>query len=198
MHQPTYMMFLPPDLTPPTRPPVYSNLQAVPEDSQAQGRDEDLYDNKAVEEAKRNRGESNVYDDPHYLGRVKRVQGTPAGVYDNPTEIIGAVGRGKGGAVGKEAVYDNAEGVDLGSRKWSPKAHKREFGHEAPPLPNRRVSEQEFPPPPNHRRTSNSAVGSRCSRTPKFDDTIYAVRKGEETNGTGAEALDDVGEHVLL
>ena len=53
----------------------------------------DLYDNATVESAAASGSgpKENMYDDPHYLGRVapKRVlTSTPAGTYDNPGEII--------------------------------------------------------------------------------------------------------------
>ena len=131
--------------------------------------EESMYDNRAAEEA---RSRSNTYDDPHYLGKVQHLQQTAAGVYDNPGEILTGLDDQRG-------LYDNCEGVvdQKGDGRLYDKVAADEPGDMPPPVAGR---------PPG---------GSRRSNTPKFDDTIYAVRRANENGSAeaGGRGLEDLG-----
>ena len=59
-----------------------------------------MYDNRAVEQHRAST--SNTYDDPHAVGRLRLMQQTRAGEYDNPGEIM---------RTAEQRVYDNPNGV---------------------------------------------------------------------------------------
>ena len=131
-----------------------------------------MYDNRAVEEA---RSRSNTYDDPHYLSNAQHLQRTPAGVYDNPGEILTGLDDQRG-------VYDNREGV-VGKSEDG-----RLYDNVAKDKP------EDMPPT----RVRRPPAGSQRSNTPKFDDTIYAVRRDNENGRAipGRRGLKDLGEPI--
>ena len=178
----------PADLTPPqTRKPpthVYGNVGDMPS-GHVYGNtgpaplgeppeEESMYDNKAAEEA---RFRSNTYDDPHYLGRVQHLQQTAPGVYDNPGEILTGLDDQRG-------LYDNREGAT------DQRGDGRLYDKVAADEP------RGTPPPPAGRPPR----GSQRSNTPKFDDTIYAVNRGNENGSAaaGGKGLEDLGRYPVV
>lgn len=134
-----------------------------------------MYDNRAVEEAKRKPLVENEYDNPHYLGKVQqKMVATPAGMYDNPGELIGGLSR----------VYDNPDGV-LGRERVSSGSNLYDsVASESPRevvynnhyvLQHRMMNAYDVPMP-------SLDSFPRKTDTPRFDDTIYG------TGGVGGRA----------
>lgn len=115
----------------------------------------DLYDNATVESAAASGSgpKENMYDDPHYLGRVapKRVlTSTPAGTYDNPGEIIPSLSP-KGG--GEDYTDIESQPAPLHPPESSSSSRSSAGIYDKPAAPK------------------------QPSLLPKFDDTIYASKR---------------------
>ncbi len=181
-----------------------------------------MYDNHAVEQhraAARTRatendyddplslGKENEYDDPHSLGKVPLVKATPPGVYDNPEEIVGAAKRvyvNHEGATGRRdcgtQLYDNSANLyDDGSSSRS-SVPTVVYGNQAAFLLATPPSDTYESP---HMAEGEGSVKWKTRHSPKFDDTIYAVRSGEGSAvSNGNNPLDHMGklvycQHVL-
>ena len=143
---------------------------------------DDMYDNKVVEEARgRARVVENTYDDPHVLSKSKQLRSTPAGVYDNPGEIMFEQEKG---------VYDNCAGIT---------------GGEGREVEGRGVNLYDNPVAAARGAQKQAGVAQSQSRregsisAPRFDDTIYMVRNDKKTNGKAAKTpLESMGEGAYV
>lgn len=100
------------DITPPSQKntPAHHDYGNVGIGSQNGAmRNDSLYDNKVVEEARgREHTTGNMYDDPHALAKPAVLSSTPAGIYDNPSEVTFGQERPEEGGLN---LYDNQAAV---------------------------------------------------------------------------------------
>ena len=161
---------------------VYGNVGTGLENGATGGVGDELYDNRAVEEARgRVRVEENKYDDPHVLTKAKHLRSTPAGVYDNPGEIMFEQEKG---------VYDNHAGVTGGEGREAEGRGMNLYDNQA--AVTRGVQKQ-----PGVAQSQSRREGSIL--TPRFDDTIYMVRSDKKANGKVAKPpLENMGKGVYV
>ena len=109
------------DITPPSQKntPAHHDYGNVGIGSQngAIGNDS-LYDNKVVQEVRGSEHPTgNVYDDPHALAKPAVLSSTPAGIYDNPSEVKFGQEQPEEGGLN---LYDNQAAVarEIHEQEW--------------------------------------------------------------------------------